>query len=379
MILYLTYNDQPSGVYWSQVTDVVAHLNSLGGARVRLVALVSLRNYRATRRAIRDHMADAIVLPMVPRARNWRINSLWVAWLCRRLKPHGIIGRGVFATALALRMRQQGLTGRVCYDGRGAYAAEWEEYRVVNDDRLIAQFRPLEAAAVNDTDIRLAVSEALVAHWKDRYDYDADEHVVVPCTLGKGSSRSGGPLEVPIRTSLGWGAADMVLVYSGSTVGWQSLALLEEVLVSWLGRSSANKLLFLSRSDLHASVLQQRFPDQVAQRWLDHAQVKSALADCDMGVLIREDTVTNRVASPTKFAEYLSAGLPVLISERLGDFSELVRTERIGQIQRRDHPLVEVIHPDAGERDRLRAFADRHFSKHAYNAQYQQLIRCLER
>ena len=27
MLLYLTYKDQPSGVYWSQVTDVVEHLN----------------------------------------------------------------------------------------------------------------------------------------------------------------------------------------------------------------------------------------------------------------------------------------------------------------------------------------------------------------
>ena len=36
MILYLTYNDQPSGVYWSQVTDVVNHLNGqIGRASCR--------------------------------------------------------------------------------------------------------------------------------------------------------------------------------------------------------------------------------------------------------------------------------------------------------------------------------------------------------
>ena len=41
MILYVTYNDQPSGVYWSQVTDVVAYMNNCGGPRVRLLAFVS--------------------------------------------------------------------------------------------------------------------------------------------------------------------------------------------------------------------------------------------------------------------------------------------------------------------------------------------------
>ena len=55
MILYITYNDQPSGVYWSQVTDVVDHLNSLGGDQVRLVALVSMRGYRRSYRAIKAH------------------------------------------------------------------------------------------------------------------------------------------------------------------------------------------------------------------------------------------------------------------------------------------------------------------------------------
>ena len=48
LILYLTYNDQPSGVYWSQVCDVVAYLNSLGGEEERLVALVSARRLGET-------------------------------------------------------------------------------------------------------------------------------------------------------------------------------------------------------------------------------------------------------------------------------------------------------------------------------------------
>ena len=74
MILYLTHNDQPSGVYWSQVTDVVGHLNTLGVERVKLVALVSLRGFRTTRAKIKAHDASALVLPMVPTMRRWKRN-----------------------------------------------------------------------------------------------------------------------------------------------------------------------------------------------------------------------------------------------------------------------------------------------------------------
>ncbi|MBL7983432.1 MAG: hypothetical protein JNM91_00470, partial [Flavobacteriales bacterium] len=107
MIIYLTYNDQPSGVYWSQVTDVVEHLNTLGAGQVKLVALVSGRAFWKTRRAIKAHSPSAWVLPMVPTMQRWKRNTGILAWVCRLLKPSGIICRGPFATWMALRMRDR--------------------------------------------------------------------------------------------------------------------------------------------------------------------------------------------------------------------------------------------------------------------------------
>ena len=120
MLLYLTYNDQPSGVYWSQVTDVVDHLNTLGREEVRLVALVSVRDLRNTRRRIKARSPKAWVLPMVPQMKRWRMNTALLASVCRLLKPSGIIARGPFATWMALRMRDRKLTAdRVLRWSRG--------------------------------------------------------------------------------------------------------------------------------------------------------------------------------------------------------------------------------------------------------------------
>ena len=50
----------------------------------------------------------------------------------------------------------------------------------------------------------------------------------------------------------------------------------------------------------------------------------------------------NQVASPTKFAEYLMCGLPIVISPNVGDFSELV-TERSWGFEYEAHFSDEIL------------------------------------
>jgi len=376
VIIYLTYNDQPSGVYWSQVTDVVDHLNALGGDRVRLVALVSLRGYMVSRRRIRSRVPDALVLPMVPRQHYWKANWLWLWAVCQWLRPSGIIGRGIFATALGLRMRDRGLVQEVCFDARAAYGAEWQEYRVVDDDRLIEECELLEREVVARADLRMAVSESLVEHWRRIFGYNARRHTVIPCTMGRSVEALPERHRNGLRAELGWGADDTVLVYSGTSVGWQSLELAERVVSPWLMDDPQRRMLFLSTEHAVIARMAQRFPEQVAQRWVRHQEVRAILQDCDLGLLLREDRITNRVASPTKFAEYLSAGLPVAISDCVGDFSAMVRTHGLGQVLAPGDALL-LRKPSADEVHRLMAFARDHFTKERFNAQYLLVKACM--
>ncbi len=376
MIFFVTYNDHPSGVYWSQVTDVVDHLNGLGMERVRLVAMVSLRKFSRSRRTIRDRHPRAIVVPMIPRAHNWRINWIWLYLLCLIYRPTGIIGRGIFATALALRMRAKGLVRTVCFDARAAYGAEWKEFRVVDDDALIAECAELERQVVNEVDLRMAVSEALVDHWKQELGYTEGRYEVIPCTLGR-DLESCGPIGSPdLRAELGWGPKDVVLVYSGSTVGWQSLDLMDQVLEKVLAADPAVRALFLSQDDPHIQALMTRFPGRVARRWFPHNEVLSVLSVCDVGLLVRNPSITNRVASPTKFAEYLSAGLQVVISEGLGDLPPLVRANHLGRVLRTGE-IPHFAQPSASERENAIGFARDSYTKAAFDERYRRLIRCL--
>ena len=378
MILYFTYNDQPSGVYWSQVTDVVDHINGLNKVRVRLVAFVSIRGFNSTRRAIKQRSPNALVVPMVPQMRRWKWNTFLLGAVCLLLHPSAIVSRGVFATGMALRARDRGLVKRVCFDGRGAYAAEWEEYRLIDDDALIAQIRSLEQRAVCDTDFRLAVSAALVQHWRERYGYHGDEHTVVPCTLGTHMGGQQGSMIASERTGTPYGPTDVVLVYSGSTAGWQSFELLSTFLTDLMGVGSDVKVLFLSKPDPNNAILQDRFPVQVLVKWLAPEDVPRWLRACDHGIMLREETLTNKVASPTKFAEYLSAGLPVVISQNLGDFSTLVEEEHLGSVYRPGTGTLHLARTSDIERQRLSRFAARHFTKQGFTTAYHRLLAALE-
>lgn len=367
-MLYVTYNDQPSGVYWSQVTDVVKYMNELGKGRVRLVALVSLHGWRNSWRSIRERSPDAIVLPMVPRLHRWRLNRWWLWALCLILRPKAIMARGVMATWMALRMRDKHLVERVVFDGRGGYAAEWEEYRIVDDDAIIQQFSSLEREAVLGSDMRLAVSRALVVYWADRFGYTGDQHVVIPCTL---SREFGSAIDLPKEPA----QVDKVrLVYSGSAAGWQSFELLEQLLVPLLEQDPRVEVLFLTRGDDRIAELAARFPGRVTMRWLGHNEVREVLAQQDVGILVREDTVTNRVSSPTKYAEYLACGLRVVLSENIGDLSAEVEQQGLGVICAPNKALPRLERASHAQRMYARQYALANYTKSAHRAAYSTIM-----
>jgi hypothetical protein len=61
-----------------------------------------------------------------------------------------------------------------------------------------------------------------------------------------------------------------------------------------------------------------------------HGEVPNYLVAADSALLLRDDSIINRVASPVKFAEYLLSGLPVVLTDGIGDVSTLVGHTGVG-------------------------------------------------
>jgi len=360
-LIYLTVNDGPSGVYTGQVIDVVRLLREDCKTPARLVALVPLVLFRKHRKTIRSQMPDAIVIPMVPKLRNWRFNLAQLVLVFGRLGRCSVIARNPLAANLALTCRSLGLVKRVCYDGRGAVAAEVAEYSPGNPlERLMPG---MEGRAVLESDFRIAVSPRLVAYWEQQYGYASDKHVVIPC------SYSGHFEEVDLaaargkRGELGLLDEDIVLVFAGGTSGWQSAELLAKTVSAFLAKSPAHKLICLSQDRVVERLLAQ-FPNQVRQFWLEPRQVPATMAAGDYGLLIREPTITNWVGAPVKFAEYLACGLPVICSDCIGYCADFIKMHKAGFVVdgNANEPLA--LPPVAmAEKLRIRALAESWYSK----------------
>lgn len=63
---------------------------------------------------------------------------------------------------------------------------------------------------------------------------------------------------------------------------------------------------------------------------IDNSQINSVLQDYDFGFLLRDNILLNKVASPVKFLEYTSSGVIPIISNGIGDYSDLVKENSIG-------------------------------------------------
>ncbi len=376
MNYYLTFNDSPSGVYNSQVIDVINFLNKQGHP-TRLVAFISLRGFAQSKTKITFQCPDAIVIPMFPGVKNWYLNRFVLLPLLWILKPESVMARGVFATRLADFCRKYSRRFRLIFDARGAYFAEFSEHRLIEHNAFITKVKQLEAHALRQSDAQLAVSNALVQYWKDQYEYEAGKKVrVIPCTLAE--SHNTEPMTNAARRQLRHRHEitddEVVLVYSGSAAGWQSL----DALMSWLAplmKKAGNlKLLLMTPVQSLAGTPLEIFSDRILLKWVAPEQVHELLAMADYGLLLRNASITNKVASPTKFGEYLAVGLRVLISPDIGDFSEFVAQHHCGKIISGDempalHPLTEHA------REHSILLSRRFFSKSQYTTQYNELIK----
>lgn len=96
------------------------------------------------------------------------------------------------------------------------------------------------------------------------------------------------------------------------------------------------KLLILSPGGESLAAAKKQVQGSMADRIIiasvPRSTVPEHLCASDVGILLRRETIVNFVASPTKFSEYLLCGLPVVITDRLGDASSMVRENGIGVV-----------------------------------------------
>lgn len=142
---------------------------------------------------------------------------------------------------------------------------------------------------------------------------------VVPCSV---RSIHGRHNREKIRQSLGVADDEKLLVYSGGYARYQHL---EDLTIPFieliLKQSEQVKVLMLSQDILKIQQIVNAvtgFLDRYIFRKVDQIEVGDYLSACDLGFLLRRESLVNTVAQPVKIGEYLASGVPVCVEGEVG-------------------------------------------------------------
>jgi glycosyltransferase involved in cell wall biosynthesis len=105
----------------------------------------------------------------------------------------------------------------------------------------------------------------------------------------------------------------------------------------------------------------------------------------DIGLCLISSSFSKLASSPTRFAEYLAAGMPVVVTEGVGDLAPTVQRERVGVVLRGETDeritdaaaAVTQLAADPDVRERCRRLAEAQFNADAGSAQYAEIYRRL--
>ncbi len=162
----------------------------------------------------------------------------------------------------------------------------------------------------------------------------------------------------------------IVGVFLGSAAKWQNLnGIIELVKASIIISKSLRYKIITYNVAVYENVIKKSELDnnRIKIESLEPHETQRALSTCSFGILLRENNLINNVASPLKFAEYLSAGLPVLISKGIGDTEEIIKKYNVGVVVKNElyeeglKAMVELLEQEDIQK-RCRAVAEKEFN-----------------
>jgi glycosyltransferase involved in cell wall biosynthesis len=133
-------------------------------------------------------------------------------------------------------------------------------------------------------------------------------------------------------------------VFSGSAMQWQNIHALKNF-VNMTAKIFPNfefNIFSYNPTSFERFISEIDSGIRVNIKQLDSNQVFEELLKNNFGVLIRGKNDINKVAFPLKFAEYLAAGLPVIVSEGIGNLSEFVNHHHVGVVLKDENILNAV-------------------------------------
>ena len=201
------------------------------------------------------------------------------------------------------------------YDARGAGGEENKYDAIKSNDYSLRKFKIVSAAyylefiTLVSADKVFVVTRVLENYFKVNYNLREKRYILYPCLSDSRKFYYSIDARKEVRNRLGISDTTRVYIYSGGVGPWH----LSEKILALFSRilqfEKNSLLLYLAKDSSNINNIIFKFP-QIEQKCLTfsvpNSEVYNYLNAADYGLLLRENTMLNNVASPTKFAEYIS-------------------------------------------------------------------------
>jgi glycosyltransferase involved in cell wall biosynthesis len=319
------------------------------------------------------------------------------AWTAARMaRREGIDvlhGRAHVAAAMgALAKRLSG--GRLVFDIRGLIPEEYVDAGVWPEGGLNYRLtKRAEQSLLRAADGFVVLSErGRDILFPGRQDRDARGRPieVIPCCVDMERFRAAAALSrEALRGELGL-AGRRVLVYVGALGGFYMTDEMVQFLAGAHRQDPSTYSMVLTQSPSEKLAAQMKASgireEDCLIRKVPPAEIPRYLRAADLGISFIKPCFSKLASSPTKFAEYLASGLPVVCNAGIGDVDRIVEDDRVGVLIRELNEqaylealqAADLLRGESGVAERCRAAArDRFDLTRVGGARYRRLYQRL--
>jgi glycosyltransferase involved in cell wall biosynthesis len=182
---------------------------------------------------------------------------------------------------------------------------------------------------------------------------------------------------------------NFILGYVGSFGTWYMLDETVELFAALRERAPNARFLIVNRHDhgaIRAALGRSGIPESACElRSARFGEMPALIAEMTAGVCFVRPQFSKISSAPTKFAEYLACGVPVVATDGVGDLGDIIRSEGVGLAVSEFDPgglsktadaLFDLV-KEPGIRERCRSVAEQRFSLDTGVAHYRSIYEAL--
>ena len=163
---------------------------------------------------------------------------------------------------------------------------------------------------------------------------------------------------------------DLVFVYSGSLKKYKMIDETIRFFKSIL-RKKNNAILLILTKDFSIATEKVSRMKNIKVMSIEHQEVNSYLNASDLAIMIRKKDLTNKAASPTKFAEYCLTGLDVITNTSEMDYLNMKK--EVNNIHNLESKYFSIDSLKKSNRKKTALYYKKKISKEAFINTYKKL------